>query len=186
METWVPLYGSVFVSQVSHFCSHTLFRMCTCISTYIMSTLLPILAQCLWIVTLKVGCPCVSLCVSQSPCLWSGTLFRMCTCISTCNYVHLTAQVWSRSYAYFDGNLGAPEWQCVCIPGISYPFPHLVYNVYMHQYMNLCPPDCPCLLPPPMHSFMETWVPLCVTVCVSHSPRLCSHTLFRMYTCIST
>ena len=32
--------------------------------------------------------------------------------------------------------------------------------------MNLCPPDCPCLLPPPMHSFMETWVPLCVTMCV--------------------
>ena len=52
--------------------------------------------------------------------------------------------------------------------------------------MNLCPPDCPCLLPPPMHSFMETWVPLCVTVCVSHSPCLCSHTLFRMCTCIST
>ena len=33
METWVPLYGSVFVSQSSHFCCHTLFRMCTCIST---------------------------------------------------------------------------------------------------------------------------------------------------------
>ena len=31
-----------------------------------MSTLLPILAQCLWIVTLKVGCPCVSLCVCPS------------------------------------------------------------------------------------------------------------------------
>ena len=35
METWVPLYGSVFVSQSSHFCCHTLFRMCTCISTWI-------------------------------------------------------------------------------------------------------------------------------------------------------
>ena len=35
METWVPLYGSVFVSQSPHFCSHTLFRMCTCISTCI-------------------------------------------------------------------------------------------------------------------------------------------------------
>ena len=33
METWVPLYGSVFVSQSSHFCCHTLFRMCTWIST---------------------------------------------------------------------------------------------------------------------------------------------------------
>ena len=35
METWVPLYGSVFVSQSSHFCCHTLFGMCTCISTCI-------------------------------------------------------------------------------------------------------------------------------------------------------
>ena len=41
METWVPLYGSVFVSQVSHFCSHTLFRMCTCISTCIYVHLTP-------------------------------------------------------------------------------------------------------------------------------------------------
>ena len=25
MHTWVPLYGSVFVSQSSHFCCHTFF-----------------------------------------------------------------------------------------------------------------------------------------------------------------
>ena len=41
METWVPLYGSVFVSQSSHFCCHTLFRMCTCISTWIYVYLTP-------------------------------------------------------------------------------------------------------------------------------------------------
>ena len=35
MVTWVPLYGSVFVSQSSHFCCHTLFRMCTSIRTWI-------------------------------------------------------------------------------------------------------------------------------------------------------
>ena len=56
----------------------------------------------------------------------------------------------------------------------------------MYQYMNLCPPDCPCLLPPPMLSFLETWLPLFVTVSVSHSPCLCSHTLFKMCTCIIT
>ena len=33
MSSWVPLYGSVFVSQSHHFWSHTLFRMCTCNST---------------------------------------------------------------------------------------------------------------------------------------------------------
>ena len=89
----------------------------------------------------------------------------------------------------------------------------------MHQYMNLCPPDCPCLLhplcivwwkagcprmsvclcpksakfcsntllrmlhvsvldfmstwlsmsvPPPMYSYMETWVSKCGTVCCRH------------------
>ena len=41
METWVPLYGSVFVSQSSYFCCHTLFRMCTCISTCIYVHLTP-------------------------------------------------------------------------------------------------------------------------------------------------
>ena len=35
METWVPLYGSVFVSQSSNFWSDTLFRMCTSICTWI-------------------------------------------------------------------------------------------------------------------------------------------------------
>ena len=41
METWVSLYGSVFVCQSSHFCCHTLFRMCTCISTWIYVYLTP-------------------------------------------------------------------------------------------------------------------------------------------------
>ena len=41
METWEPLYGSVLVSQSSHFCCHTLFRMCTCISTWIYVYLTP-------------------------------------------------------------------------------------------------------------------------------------------------
>ena len=37
METWVHVYGTVFVSQSPHFCSHTLQRICTCISicTYV-------------------------------------------------------------------------------------------------------------------------------------------------------
>ena len=107
----------------------------------------------------------------------------------------------------------------------------------MHQYMNLCPPGCLCLVhslcivwwkpgcpcmavclcpshlisvatpclecvhasvhefmstlqptsgPPPMDGYMESWVPLCVTACVSQSPYFCSYTLFRMCTCIST
>ena len=38
----------------------------------------------------------------------------------------------------------------------------------------------------PLNSYMETWVPLCGTVVVSQWPHFCSHTLVRMYTCIST
>ena len=76
METWVPLYGSVFVSQSSHFCCHTLFRMWTCISTWI--------------------------------------------------YVYLDAYVWSTPYAWFDGNLGAPVWQSLCVLVIFFLLPHLV------------------------------------------------------------
>ena len=33
---------------------------------------------------------------------------------------------------------------------------------------------------------MKTWVPLCDSVCLSQSPHLWSHTLIKMYTCIST
>ena len=77
---------------------------------------------------------CVTACVSQSPYFCCYTLFRMCTCISTWIYVHLAAYVWST----------------------------------------------------PMHSLMETWVPLYGSVFVSQSSHFCCHTLFRMCTCIST
>ena len=65
METWVPLYDSVFVSKSSHFCFHILFRMCTCISTWIYVYLTPhVCSTPLWIVTWKVGCPvCHFVCV---------------------------------------------------------------------------------------------------------------------------
>ena len=133
--------------------------------------------------------------------------------------------------------LGAPLCHCMCVPVTLVLFLHLVNNVYMHQYMNLCPPGCLCLVhplcivwwkpgcpsmavylcpshlisvatpclecvhalvhefisnlhptsgPPPMDSYMESWVALCVTLSVSQSPWLWSHTLFRMCTCIST
>ena len=38
----------------------------------------------------------------------------------------------------------------------------------------------------PVDSYMETWVPLCGSVCVFQSPCFWSHTLVRMYTCIGT
>ena len=82
METWAPMYGTVFVSQSPHFCSHSLIKICTCTGTCIYVHPTPnVSSNLLWIVTWKPGCSCVSLCVLQSLCLWSHTLFKMCICI---------------------------------------------------------------------------------------------------------
>ena len=99
VETWVPLYGTVFVSQSPHFCSHALFRKCTCIST------------CIYVIQSSKFCStplhryvetwipmCGMVCMFQSVHFWSHTLFRMCTCIRTCNYVHLTPHISSTPY----------------------------------------------------------------------------------------
>ena len=180
---------------------------------------------------------CVTACVSKSPYFYSCTLFRMCTCISKWIYVHLAVYVWSNL-------LCIVWWKPGCTPmAVCLSPSHLIFvptpclDVYIHQYMNLCPlgclclvhplcivwwkPGCPCMAvclcpshlisvatpclecvhasvhefmstlhpmsgPPPMDSYMESWVPLCVTLSVSHSPWLWSHTLFRLFTCIST
>ena len=99
MSSWVALYGSVFVSQSSYFCCHTLFRMCNASGHIFMSTLLFMLAQPPMDSYIEGWVPlCFTVCVSQSPCLWSNTLFRMCTCISTWIYVYLTPHVWSTPY----------------------------------------------------------------------------------------
>ena len=117
-ETWGPLCGNVFVSQSPHFCSHTLFSMCTCISTCIyvhltphvfstsycshptsvhasvhefMSTWLPMSALSHLNSFMKTWVPlCDIVCLSESSYFWSHTFVRICTCISTCIYVHLT------------------------------------------------------------------------------------------------
>ena len=95
----------------------------------------PCLVHPLWIVTWKVGYPCmtVSVCPShpaagQTPCL-----------------------------------------DCV--------------HASVHEFMSTLHPMSG---PLPMDSYIESWVPLCVTLSVSHSRWSWSHTLFRMCTCIST
>ena len=100
METWVPVCGIVCLAQSPYFWTHTLVRMCTCISTWFMSTWLSMFAPCpmhslveSWVSLY------VSVFVYQSPKFCSNTLFRMCTCIRTWLYVHLTAHVYSTPYA---------------------------------------------------------------------------------------
>ena len=160
----------------------------------------------------------------------------MCTCISTCIHVCLTPHV---CLTHLDSYMKTCMSLCgsVCVPVTLLVFPHLDWNVYMHQYMYTCPPDLPwcasshlnsyietwvplcdnvyvsqspacgpkpwlkCLyvsvhvfmstqLPmlaqPPMNSYLETWVIMCVTVCVSQSPCFWCHTYIKVCTCIST
>ena len=76
--------------------------------------------------------------------------------------------------------------QCICSSQfISVPTPHCLECIHasVHVFMLTW---LPVLAKPPM----ETWVPVCVTVCVSQSPCLWSHTFIRsmyihqyMYTC---
>ena len=66
---------------------------------------------------------------------------------------------------------------------MSFPTPclkcvHASVHVFVLTWLHM-------LAKPPMDSYMETWVPICDTVCVSQSPFLCSQTLIKMCTCIS-
>ena len=127
METWVPLCGIVCSSQSPYFCSPTLVRMCTCISTWIYVHLTAHVCSIPMHSLMESWVPLyVSVFVSQSPYFCSLTLFRMCTCISTCIYVHLTAHVCSTPMHSLMANLGAPLGQCVCVPVTSFLFPHIV------------------------------------------------------------
>ena len=61
METWVPVCDTVCMFQSVHLWSHTLFRMCTCISTCVYVHLTPHVSWTpLWIVTCKQGIHCVA------------------------------------------------------------------------------------------------------------------------------
>ena len=137
METLgAPVCHCMFVSQSPYFCCYTLFRMCTCISTWIFFYLtLLCLVQPIWIVTWKVGCPYVSL--------------HGCPIHPGCG--------------------PTPCLECV----------HASVHEFMSTWLLMSGA-------PPMHSLMETWVPLYGSVFVSQSPHFCCHTLFRMCTCIST
>ena len=128
---------------------------------------------------------CVTACVSQSPYFCCFTWFRMCTCISTWIYVHLAAYVWSTPMH----SLMEPWHPClvVCLcPShlISVATPCLeCVHASVHEFMSTLHSMSG---PHPMDSYMESWVPLCVTACVSQSPYFCCYTLFRMCTWIST
>ena len=130
---------------------------------------------------------CGTVCVSQSPWCWSHTLFRMCTCIRTSIYVHLTAHVCSTSYAVW----WKPRCPCVA-QGLctshptcgTTPWLECVHaSVHVVMSIQLCMSASPHL-----HTNMETWVPLCCTVCSSHSVPMpwleCGYASVHVHLCL--
>ena len=131
--------------------------MCTCISTCMHVHLTPNITSKFYgysIWTHQYFCMALSY-MCQSTHLGSHTLFRMCTCISPCTCVHLSPHVWSTTPmdSYMEMWV-QPLCHCVCVPLTLLVVTHLVKNVYMHWYMYLCPPGCPCILHP-----------LCIVTC---------------------
>ena len=147
----------------------------------------PCLVNSVQIVTWKFGVPlCVTLSMSHSPWLCSHTLFTnvyMQQYINLCPpgclcLVHPLSIVWWKP--------GCPCMAVCLCPShlISVATPCLeCVHASVHEFMSTLHPMSG---PPPMDSYMESWVPLCVTLSMSHSPWLWSHTLFRMCSCIST
>ena len=158
-------YVSLCVSQSPCMWSPVLFRMCAWMSTWIYVHLG---AHPICIVSWSLRCPYVSLCPqSHLPHFFFHTLFRMCTCISTWIYVYLTPHVWSTLLWIVTWKVGCP---CVSLHVCP---SHLIFvatpclecvHASVHEFMSTW------LLmsgPPPMHSLMETWVPLYGSVFLS-------------------
>ena len=186
VETWVPLCGIVCLSQSPYFCSPTLVRMCTCISTWIYVHLTTHVCSPLCIVLWKPGCPCMAVC------LWPSHLIFVPTPCLEC--VHASGHEFMSTWLPMSApTLWIVSWKCGCpctavclCPShlISVPTPCLEYvHASVHVFMSVW---LPMLAQPPMDSYMETWVPLCDRECVSQSPYFWSDTLVRMCTCIGT
>ena len=115
MESWVPPCVTACVSQSPYFCSHTLFRLCTSISTRICPPGCLFQVHPLCIVWWKPGCPCMAVCLCPSHLISVATHCLECVHASVCELIST-----------------------------------------LHPMSG----------PPPMDSYMESWVPLCVTACV--------------------
>ena len=140
----------------------------------------------LCIVWWKPGCHCLSLCMWPSHPTCGPTPFLEC--------VHASVHEFMLSdFPYLVHPLCIVWWKpgCPCMAVCLCPS-HLIsvatpclecVHASVHEFLSTLHPMSG---PPPMDSYMESWVPLCVTACVSQSPYFCCYTLFRMCTCIST
>ena len=166
-------------------CSHTLFRMCTCISTWIYAHLtVHVCSLPLRIVSWKHGCPYVLLCVCTIHPACVPTHCLECVHVSVHEFISPNCPCMVPTLGIVSWKLGCPYFSlCVCPshPGCG-PTPCLeCVHASVHEFMSIW---LPMSGPPPMHSFKENWVPLYSSVFLSQSPHFCSYTLFRMCTCI--
>ena len=117
---------------------------------------------------ISVPTPCLE-CVHASVCEFMSTWLPMSAaplCIAWWKHEHpLVASCFCHNH-FLSGH--TPWLECV----------HASVHVYRSTWLQKCSP-------PPLHSYMESWVLLYITVYVLQSPHFCSNTLFRMCTCIS-
>ena len=191
--------------------SHNLFRMCTCISTWIYVHMAAPVWQCV--------CVPVILFLVATPCL--EVVYPCISHMNLCLPLHPMYVVPPPMDSYM-WKLGAPVCHCMCVQVhlifVATPCLECVPPISTWIW---CPPGCPCIAvclcpshlisvatpclecvhasvhefmstlhpmygPPSMDSYMESWECLCVTACMSKSPYFCCYTLFRMCTSIST
>ena len=167
METWVPLYGSVFVSQSPHFCSHTLFQMCIWIVHVLMSIWLPILAWPPLHSYIETWVPHAAQCV----CINHSTS-------GTCTYVYLTPHVHMLHHFsilwWKHGFFCAVLWVCW-----SHPIPWL--ECVHASVQDLCQHDSPCLLTPYAQFHGNMGSSVWHSVCIAVIPLLLPHLGYNVY-----
>ena len=161
--------------------------MCKCISTWIYVHLAAYVWSTLCIVWWKLGCPCMAVCVCPSHLISIATPCLECVHVSVHEFMS-TLHPMSGPHPLWivTWKVGCPCVSLCLCPNQSGcgPTPCLeCVHASVNEFIsNLHPMSGPT----PMDIYMESWVALCVTACVSQSPYFCSYTLFRMCTCIIT
>ena len=146
----------------------------------------PCLLHSLYIVWWKAGCPCMTVCLCPNHLISVPTPCLECVhasvhvFMSTCPPM-LAKPLWIGTWK--GGFLCVALCVCpshpACGPILWLKCVHASIHVYRSTWLQKC-------APPPLRSYMETWVLLYGMVYVSQSPHFCSNTFFRMCTFIST
>ena len=144
------------------------------------------LVHLLCIVWWKPGCPSMAVCLCPSH-LFS--LAKPCLACVHASVHEFMSTLHSMSGPHFMDSF-MESWVLLCVTACVSQSPYFVptpcfecVHASVHEFMSILH----CMSGPlPMDSYMESWVPPCVTACVSQSPYFCSHTLFRLCTSIST